>query len=590
LKVLRWSSRPQLAVDLGTANTVVYRRGEGIVLFEPSVVAIDERTGEVHAVGAEARRMIGRTPAHISATRPLRDGVIADFEVTEQMLRHFIRKTAGKARSRADVMVCVPSGITQVERNAVTRAALAAGARHAFLIEEPMAAAIGAGLPVAEPLGALVVDIGGGTTETAVTALGSLAVVHSIKVGGYQMDDAIVRSIQQRERLLIGQEQAEALKVGIGSATADAEVEDKAHVAGRDLTTGLLRRTSMYCRTDQRRAPASARTDRRRRQRPPRPDPGRTVSRRHAAGHHTGRRRRSPSRTRRPPPHGDRLAGRDRRFPAHHGRTRRRPSTRGTRHTQAAAREAPPQTDLRRQASPHRLSRSGGSPPFWWGRRRRCARWRSSSRERHGGPLGRFGGGGPWDRFGRGQRWRRLISSPRCRSVRPPSVLEWAIRQWARRRSALTAPIFGTARRMSRSRAVRRWVGRRGVAPARSFRRRVPSSASLSRCVPRLPAQAHADAARAIWPEHLHLCGPLPRRRFWSHTRAPVKHRPPEAIRTRRPLPPGAPTPRRSRADKPALADAAEPEWNSDAIRFTVSPGGRLPSSAAHLLLARHEM
>jgi len=243
LKVLRWSSRPQLAVDLGTANTVVYRRGEGIVLFEPSVVAIDERTGEVHAVGAEARRMIGRTPAHISATRPLRDGVIADFEVTEQMLRHFIRKTAGKARSHADVMVCVPSGITQVERNAVTRAALAAGARHAFLIEEPMAAAIGAGLPVAEPLGALVVDIGGGTTETAVTALGSLAVVHSIKVGGYQMDDAIVRSIQQRERLLIGQEQAEALKIAIGSATADADVDEQAHVAGRDLTTGLLRRT-----------------------------------------------------------------------------------------------------------------------------------------------------------------------------------------------------------------------------------------------------------------------------------------------------------------------------------------------------------
>jgi rod shape-determining protein MreB len=243
--VPRWSSRPQLAVDLGTANTVVYRRGEGIVLFEPSVVAIDERTGDVHAVGADARRMIGRTPAHISATRPLRDGVIADFEVTEQMLRHFIRKTAGKARARADVMVCVPSGITQVERNAVTRAALAAGATHAFLIEEPMAAAIGAGLPVAEPVGALVVDIGGGTTETAVTALGSLAVVHSIKVGGYQMDDAIVRSIHQRERLLVGQEQAEVLKISIGSATAGAEAEEQADVAGRDLNSGLLRRTSI---------------------------------------------------------------------------------------------------------------------------------------------------------------------------------------------------------------------------------------------------------------------------------------------------------------------------------------------------------
>jgi rod shape-determining protein MreB len=242
LRTPGWSSRLQLAVDLGTANTVVYQRGAGIVLFEPSVVAIDERTGEVHAVGAEARRMIGRTPAHISATRPLRDGVIADFEVTEQMLRHFIRKAAHRTRSRADVMVCVPSGITQVERNAVTRASLAAGARHAFLIEEPMAAAIGAGLPVAEPVGALVVDIGGGTTEIAVTALGSLAVVNSIKVGGYQMDDAIVRTIHQRERLLIGQEQAEALKIEIGSATAH---EADANVAGRDLGTGLLRRASI---------------------------------------------------------------------------------------------------------------------------------------------------------------------------------------------------------------------------------------------------------------------------------------------------------------------------------------------------------
>jgi rod shape-determining protein MreB and related proteins len=240
-----WSSRPQLAVDLGTANTVVFRRGAGIVLFEPSVVAMDERTGDVHAVGTDARRMIGRTPAHISATRPLRDGVIADVAVTEQMLRHFIRKAAGTARSHADVMVCVPSGITQVERNAVTRAALAAGATNAFLIEEPMAAAIGADLPVAEPVGSLVVDIGGGTTEIGVTALGSLAVVQSIKVGGYQMDDAIVRSLQQRERLLIGQEQAEALKIQIGTATEGAEAESHADVAGRDLGTGLLRRAEV---------------------------------------------------------------------------------------------------------------------------------------------------------------------------------------------------------------------------------------------------------------------------------------------------------------------------------------------------------
>jgi rod shape-determining protein MreB len=241
----RFAVRPRLAVDLGTANTVVFRRGEGIVLFEPSVVAIDERSGEVHAVGEEARRMIGRTPAHISASRPLRDGVIADFTITEQMLRHFIRKAAGTARSHADVMVCVPSGITQVERNAVIRATLAAGARHAFLIEEPMAGAIGAGLPVADPVGSLVVDIGGGTTEIAVTALGSFAVVSSIRVGGYQMDDAIVRSIQHRERLLVGQEQAEALKIEIGNALTEAATKESAEIAGRDLTTGLLRRTTV---------------------------------------------------------------------------------------------------------------------------------------------------------------------------------------------------------------------------------------------------------------------------------------------------------------------------------------------------------
>jgi rod shape-determining protein MreB and related proteins len=244
-RILRFSMRPQLAVDLGTANTVVYQRGEGIVLFEPSIVAIDQRTGKVYAVGSEARQMIGRTPAHILATRPLRDGVIADFEATEQMLRHFIRKAAGGPRFHADVMVCVPSGITQVERNAVTRAARAAGATHAFLIEEPMAAAVGAGLPVAEAVGALVVDIGGGTTETAVTALGGLAVVNSIKVGGYQMDDAIVRAVNQQQRLLVGQEQAEALKIAIGSAIAAADRHEQADIAGRDLVTGLLRRISV---------------------------------------------------------------------------------------------------------------------------------------------------------------------------------------------------------------------------------------------------------------------------------------------------------------------------------------------------------
>jgi rod shape-determining protein MreB len=248
--VVRWGrktfrrprSERQLAVDLGTANTVVYQRGRGVVVFEPSVVAVDDRTGEVHAVGEQARRMIGRTPAHIRAIRPLRHGVIADFETTEQMLRHFIRRVISGYRSRADVMVCVPSGITQVERSAVEEATLAAGASRAYLIEEPLAAAIGADLPVADAAGSLVVDVGGGTSEMAVTALGGLVVSHSVRVGGYDLDDAIIRLLQDDERLLIGQEQAEAVKIEIGAALPGANAHETKDVAGRDLVTGLLRR------------------------------------------------------------------------------------------------------------------------------------------------------------------------------------------------------------------------------------------------------------------------------------------------------------------------------------------------------------
>jgi rod shape-determining protein MreB and related proteins len=237
-------SARQLAVDLGTANTVVFRRGEGVVLFEPSVVAIDERTQTVQAVGAQARQMIGRTPAHIRATRPLRHGVIADFEMTEQMLRHFIQRVLGTRHLRTHVMVCVPSGITQVERTAVEEATRAAGAAHASLIDEPLAAAIGANLPVAESVGSLIVDIGGGTSEIAVTALGALVVSHSIQVGGYELDDAIVRTVQQVDQLLIGQEQAERLKIELGSATPGAARAPAGQVAGRDLRTGLLRRAT----------------------------------------------------------------------------------------------------------------------------------------------------------------------------------------------------------------------------------------------------------------------------------------------------------------------------------------------------------
>jgi rod shape-determining protein MreB and related proteins len=240
----RGGARP-LAVDLGTANTVVFRRGDGVVVFEPSVVAIDESTGRVAAVGENARRMIGRTPGHIRATRPLRHGVITDFETTEAMLRHFIRQGVERSVRKPDVMVCIPGGVTQVERTAVEEATLAAGARHAFLIEEPLAAAIGAGLPVGDAVGSLVVDIGGGTSEMAVTALGGLVVSRSVRVGGYDLDDAIVRLLQQQERLLIGQEQAEALKLEIGSALPGFADAGEAQVAGRDLTTGLLRRATV---------------------------------------------------------------------------------------------------------------------------------------------------------------------------------------------------------------------------------------------------------------------------------------------------------------------------------------------------------
>jgi rod shape-determining protein MreB len=236
--------RRDLAVDLGTANTVVYVRHEGVILFEPSVIAIDETTGEVHAVGDEAKRMIGRTPARIRATRPLRHGVIADYEVTEQMLRRFLSKANGHRGIHRRVVLCVPSGITDVEERAVKEATITAGAREAGLIEEPMAGAIGAGLPVGEPSGNMVVDIGGGTTEVAVISLGGIVVSRSLRVGGYEMDDAIVRYVRDNHRLLIGQERAEEAKIKVGSVTSVADIEDT-EVGGRDLVTGGLRRTRL---------------------------------------------------------------------------------------------------------------------------------------------------------------------------------------------------------------------------------------------------------------------------------------------------------------------------------------------------------
>ena len=227
-----------MAVDLGTANTLVYVRGRGIVLSEPSVVAIDQRTGDVHAVGIEAKRMLGRTPGDIQAIRPLKDGVIADFDVTEQMLRHFIQKVHQNRWAHPRVVVCVPSGVTGVEKRAVEEATYSAGARQAYLIEEPMAAAIGAGLPVSEPTGNMIVDIGGGTTEVAVISLGGIVVSQSIRVGGDELDEAIIEHVKREYKLMIGSQTAEEVKLEIGSASELPE-EVEAEIRGRDLVTGL---------------------------------------------------------------------------------------------------------------------------------------------------------------------------------------------------------------------------------------------------------------------------------------------------------------------------------------------------------------
>ncbi len=227
-----------MAIDLGTANTLVYVGGKGIVVSEPSVVASDVNTGEVHAVGTEAERMIGRTPATISATRPLRHGVIADFEVTEQMLRYFIRRVLDRRRAHPRLIVCAPSGVTEVEKRAVEEASLAAGARQVHLIEEPIAAAIGAGLAIEEPIGRLVVDVGGGTSEMAVISLGGIVLFRSVRVGGYEMDEAITQYIRAAHKLAIGSRTAETIKIAIGSATP-LPVEETFDVKGRHLLTGL---------------------------------------------------------------------------------------------------------------------------------------------------------------------------------------------------------------------------------------------------------------------------------------------------------------------------------------------------------------
>ncbi|MBI3323146.1 MAG: rod shape-determining protein, partial [Candidatus Omnitrophica bacterium] len=227
-----------LAIDLGTATTLVFLKGRGIVLCEPSVVAIQRGSTKVLAVGEEAKRMIGRTPVNISAIRPMKDGVIADFDVTEAMLRYFIKKVQPRKINRPRVVVAIPSGITEVEKRAVRDSALRAGAREVYLVEEPKAAAIGVGLPIHEPGGNMVIDIGGGTTEMAVISLDGVVVSKSIRIAGNEMDEAIIEHLRKAYNLMIGERTAEEIKIRIGSAYP-LEEEMTMEVRGRDLVTGL---------------------------------------------------------------------------------------------------------------------------------------------------------------------------------------------------------------------------------------------------------------------------------------------------------------------------------------------------------------
>lgn len=230
-----------IGIDLGTANILVYVRSKGIVVREPSVVALDKESGKILAVGEEARRMIGRTPGNIIAVRPMKDGVIADYDVTETMLKYFIEKVSPKPRLfRPQVVVCIPSGVTSVEKRAVLEAALQAGAKNTYLIEEPMAAAIGAGIDIYEPSGNMVVDVGGGTTDIAIISLGGIVVSQSLRIGGDKFDEAIIKYIKKMYNLMIGERTAEEVKIQIGSAYPEGEGRSM-EIRGRDLVTGLPR-------------------------------------------------------------------------------------------------------------------------------------------------------------------------------------------------------------------------------------------------------------------------------------------------------------------------------------------------------------
>ena len=293
-----------MAVDLGTANTLVYVRGRGIILNEPSVVAVNVKDGRPLAVGAEAKRMIGRTPSHIQAIRPLKDGVIADFEICEKMLRYFIQRVHQRRFAKPRMVICVPSGITGVEQRAVMEAAEYAGARKAYIIEEPMAAAIGAGLPVHEPTGNMVVDIGGGTTEVAVISLGGIVTSQSVRIGGDELDEAIISYIKKEYSLALGERTAEEIKIALGLG-----VRARRGAARRDPGPGPGDRPSQDRGRVDRGDPQGHRRagvgHHRRRQGDPRQDPARARRRHHGAGDRAHRRRGPAARPRRPAAGGD---------------------------------------------------------------------------------------------------------------------------------------------------------------------------------------------------------------------------------------------------------------------------------------------
>ena len=300
-----------IGIDLGTANTLVHVRDRGIVISEPSVVAIDAKTKRVLAIGAEAKRMVGRTPASIIAVRPLRDGVISDFDVTEQMIKYFVNKVHDRVGliPRPRMLLGIPSGVTEVEKRAVRDAALNSGARWARLIEEPMAAAIGAGLPVSEPSGSLIVDIGGGTTEVAVISLGGIVVSRSIRIGGDEMDMDIVAYARREYNLFLGERTAEDIKIAIGSAYPGDWDSQRVTLRGRDLLTGPAALGRGGRRPDPRCDRGVRGPDRRHHQGHDRGDTTRARGGHHGPGHRARRRRRAAGGPRPPRRRGDPDAG-----------------------------------------------------------------------------------------------------------------------------------------------------------------------------------------------------------------------------------------------------------------------------------------